>query len=157
MRVVTWNCCRGGYLTKAPLLDCLTADIAVIQECGRPVATSETCLWFGDNPRQGIAIRTSNGYRVRALPTVSDVPKFVFPVEVFGPERFSLLVVWSKGNQKYRYVMGVVKAIESYRGLIESSPTVLIGDFNSNAIWDSWHPPNVNYSALVTLLEQLDM
>src|SRR5688572_16038563 len=125
MRVVTWNCCRGGYLTKAPLLDGLTADIAVIQECGRPAATSETCLWFGDNPRQGIAIRTSNGYRVRALPTVPDVPKFVFPVEVFGPERFSLLVVWSKGNQKYRYVMGVVKAIESYRGLIESSPTVL--------------------------------
>ena len=88
---------------------------------------SDKCLWFGDNPRQGIAVRTSNQYRIRALPTAADVPKFVFPVEVVGPEHFTLLAVWSKGGQKYRYVMGVVKAIQTYRALFESSPTVLIG------------------------------
>jgi hypothetical protein len=155
MRLVTWNCCRGTYSTKVPLLDSLVADIAVIQECARPVAESETSLWFGDNPRQGIAVRTSDQYQIRALPTAADVPKFVFPVEVVGPESFSLLAVWSKGKQSFRYVMGVVKAVEAYRDLIEASPTVLIGDFNSNAIWDTWHPRDLNHSALVALLSHL--
>lgn len=155
MRLVTWNCCRGAYSKKVPLLDSLAVDIAVIQECARPVAESETCLSFGVNPRQGIAVRTTNQYRIRALPTVANVPKFVFPVEVIGPDSFLLIVVWSKGKQPFRYVMGIVKAIEAYRGLIESSPTVIIGDFNSNAIWDTWHPPDLNHSALVTLLSHL--
>ena len=155
MRLVTWNCCRGAFSTKVPLLDSFEADIAVIQECARPIAMSDKCLWFGDNPRQGIAVRTSNQYRIRALPTAADVPKFVFPVEVVGPEHFTLLAVWSKGGQKYRYVMGVVKAIQTYRALFESSPTVLIGDLNSNAIWDTWHPRDLNHSALVSLLSDL--
>ncbi|MDP9140787.1 MAG: hypothetical protein M3O62_08365 [Pseudomonadota bacterium] len=84
-----------------------------------------------------------------------DIPKFCFPVEVTGPERFLLFVVWSKGGQKFRYVMGVVKAIEAYREIIESIPTVLIGDLNSNAIWDSWHPKTLNHFALIALLAEL--
>lgn len=155
MRIVTWNCCRGAYAKKVPLLDSLAADIAVIQECGRPTTESETCLWFGDNPRQGIAVRSTNGYRLWALPALPDVPKFVFPVEVTGPESFLLLVVWSKGRQTFRYVMGVVKAVETYRGLIASSPTMIVGDLNSNAIWDSSHPKHLNHSALIALLAEL--
>jgi exodeoxyribonuclease III len=88
---------------------------------------------------------------------VADVPKFVFPVEVIGPETFLLLVVWSKGNQTFRYVMGVVKAIEAYRDLVKNSPTVLIGDFNSNAIWDTHHPTGLNHSALISLLSELGL
>jgi hypothetical protein len=86
-----------------------------------------------------------------------DVPKFVFPVQVLGPRNFTLIAVWSKGGQKYRYVMGVVKAIQTYRSLFESSPTVLIGDLNSNAIWDSLHPEGLNHSALINLLSELGL
>jgi len=155
MRLITWNCCRGVYSRKSSLLDSLAPDVAVIQECGRPDDESETCLWFGDNPRQGIAVRSSNGYRLRALPTLANVPKFTFPVEVVGPRTFLLLVVWAKGKQPFRYVMGVVKAVEAYRNLIESLPTVLIGDLNSNAIWDKLHPKHLNHSALVSMLADL--
>ena len=157
MRLVTWNCCRGPYAKKAPLLDLLAADIVVIQECGKPTVETESCLWFGDNPRQGIAVKCSERYRLKALATVDGVPKFVFPVQVVGPESFSLLVVWSKGKQAFRYVMGVVKAVEAYRHILEASPTVLIGDLNSNAIWNSWHPPHLNHSALVSLLSDLGL
>jgi hypothetical protein len=156
VRLVTWNCCRGAYSTKTPLLDPLAADIAVFQECARPEIESETCVWFGDNPRQGIAVKASNEYTLRALPRV-DVPKFVFPLEVHGPEVFTLLAVWSKGGQKHRYVMGVVKAVQTYRTLFESAPTVLIGDLNSNAIWDSLHPEGLNHSALISLLSELGL
>ena len=157
MRLVTWNCCRGAYSTKVPLLDPLTADVAVVQECAKPDVESETCLWFGDNPRQGIAVKTSNSYRVRALPRSVYVPKFVFPVQVLGPNNFTLIAVWSKGGQKYRYVMGVVKAVQTYRAFFESSPTILIGDLNSNAIWDTSHPPGLNHSALISLLSELGL
>ena len=67
------------------------------------------------------------------------------------------MAVWSKGGQKYRYVMGVVKAVQIYRTLFESSPTVLIGDLNSNAIWDTYHPAGLNHSALVSLLSELGL
>jgi hypothetical protein len=66
-------------------------------------------------------VLASNGYQIRALPTEADVPKFVFPLEVIGPVNFLLLVVWSKRKQKYRYVMGIVKAIRIYRDLIRNS------------------------------------
>jgi hypothetical protein len=53
--LLTWNCAKGRIDAKAPRLDPLAADIIVLQECARPDATSDRCLWFGDNlriPRQ---------------------------------------------------------------------------------------------------------
>lgn len=155
MRLVTWNCCRGPFAKKAAFLAPLRPDVAVIQECARPEQVSDTCLWFGENPRQGMAVVSSNGFRLRALPQLADIPNYCFPVEVSGPESFVMLVVWSKGRQKFRYVMGVVKAVEAYRSLVEQAPTVLIGDLNSNAIWDGWHPKHLNHSALIGLLGSL--
>ena len=38
MRLVTWNCCRGAYARKAPLLDSLAPDIAVLNYCFIPEA-----------------------------------------------------------------------------------------------------------------------
>jgi len=57
MRNVTGNCRRGTYARKVPLLNTLAPDIAVIQECARLEIESEQCLWFGDNPRQGITYK----------------------------------------------------------------------------------------------------
>ena len=139
MRLVTWNCCRGAYSTKVPLLDPFAASLVVVQDCARPEVESKQCLWFGEGARQGIAVRASDPYTIRALPRAPDVPKFVFPIQVIGPECFTLLAVWSKGGQQNRYVMGVVRAVQTYRALFESSPTVLMGDLNSNAIWDKQH------------------
>jgi hypothetical protein len=152
MRLVTWNCCRGPYAKKAPLLDSLNPDIAVIQECAKPENESDTCLWFGDNPRQGILVRSFGLYTICALPTLSDVPKYIIPLQVKGPIDFILFAVWSKASPGYRYIEAVVHAVEMYKELFTAAPTVLIGDLNSNVIWDSIHPPELNHSALVKLL-----
>jgi len=157
MRLATWNCCRGSFSKKVSLLGDMGLDVAVVQECAKPTAESDQCLWFGDNERQGIAVVAAGAYRVRKLPTAVDVPRFVFPVEVSGPISFSLLAVWSKGGQSFPYVEGVVRAAELYRDLIEAGPTVLIGDLNSNLIWDATHRKDRNHTALVNLLSDLGL
>lgn len=157
MRLVTWNCCRGPFAKKVPLLDALEPDIAVIQECEKPAIESESCLWFGDNPRQGVAVCVAPPYRVNRLPELDGVPKYIVPIAVTGPVCFNILAVWSKGRQAFRYVEAVVKAVEMYRSLFLASPTVLIGDLNSNVIWDATHPKNLNHTALVELLRSLGL
>jgi hypothetical protein len=157
MILLTWNCCRGPYLKKVALLDVLNADIAVLQECPRPPIESERCLWFGDNPRQGIAIVAKAPYSLRRLPTRRAVPKFVIPVAVSGPRSFSMLAVWSKARQKHNYVEAVVKAVRLYRELLTAGPAVVIGDFNSNTLWHKSRPADRNHSALVKLLESLNL
>lgn len=114
-------------------------------------------MWFGDNVRQGIAVLASPSYTLTRLPALPDVPKFVFPVLVSGPRTFLLMVVWSKGSQAFPYVEGVVRAVRMYRSEIESKTTVLVGDLNSNVIWDHEHPRDLNHSALVSLLAELGL
>ena len=157
MRLVTWNCCRGPFADKIPLLDSLASDIAVVQECAKPSIESPNCLWFGDNPKQGIAVLASAPYRLKALPALKNTPKYVIPLSVTGPREFTLLAVWTLGKQPYPYVEAAAIAVEMYRGLIAESPTVLIGDLNSNAIWDATHPPKLNHSALVKQLATLGL
>lgn len=157
MRLVTWNCCRGPYLKNASLLHPLAPDIAVIQECAKPATQTDQCLWFGDNTRQGIAVLSSGPYRIRALPVRRAVPRYAFPVEVSGPVSFLLIAVWAKGNQDNPYVEGVVRAVNLYRRLFAQYRTVLIGDLNSNAIWDSSHAPDRSHSALVQLLSKFGL
>ena len=53
--------------------------------------------------------------------------------------------------------MRVVKAIEAYRTVLETTPTVVIGDLNSNAIFDHYHPKTLNHSALIQLLDSLGL
>ena len=157
MRLLTWNCCRGPRERKLAALDALPAEVAVIQECPRPDAESPQSLWFGDNPRQGISVVATGPYRLRALRAPPGVPAFMFPVEVTGPVTFQLLAVWAKVSPGFRYVEAVVRGVELYQDLILKAPTVVIGDFNSNRIWDAEHTAERNHSALVRRLAALEM
>ncbi len=115
------------------------------------------CLWFGDNPNLGIALLASSAYTMRRLPVLADVPTYTIPVAVSGPTEFQLLAVWAKTVPTFRYVEAVFRAVELYRDAVMSTPTVLIGDLNSNQIWDARHRPNSNHTALVRLLADLQM
>jgi exonuclease III len=155
MRIATWNCCRGAFEAKAPLLDGLQPDIAVIQEIARPANTAHA-LWFGSNPRQGLAVLARNGYTVEALPAHPEVQRHIVPIQVDGPHRFLLLAVWSQKARPHPYVQAVIRAVEAYRSLIEAQPAVVVGDFNSNSIWDRKRKGR-DHSALVRLLAGLGL
>jgi hypothetical protein len=72
MRLVTANCNKGAFSRKVPLLERMLADIAVIQECAKPIGESNRCLWFSDasgpvkkNPdRAGSAKESSDTHQI---------------------------------------------------------------------------------------------
>jgi|ERR1700730_7299599 len=116
MRLITWNCNRGAYSKKVPLLDRLVADIAVIQECAKRAVESDRCLWFGDKVNQGVLVLAGSAYSIRRLPALDGVPKFVVPVGVRGPGiDFTLLAVWAKGPSMLAYRKRPPAATGRYR------------------------------------------
>ena len=157
MRLVTWNCCRGAYHKKVPLINSFAPDIAVIQECAKPAAQDQQCLWFGENPRQGVAVQAYGNYQLRAITPLADVPRYAIPVEVIGPLSFLLIAVWTQKDRPHPYVQGLVRAVELYRNIFSKYPVVVAGDFNSNSIWDSLHPNGRNHTGLVKLLFELGL
>ena len=156
MRIVTWNCCRGPTSTKLPLLAPLEPTLSVVQECPRPRSKPTSTLWFGDNPRQGIAVTASRGYHISPLECRA-VPRYTVPIQVTGPVTFLLLAVWSQQDPHFRYVKGIIRAVDCYRDLIVAQPTVIVGDFNSNTIWDHKRPNGQNHSGLVRNLAALGL
>lgn len=156
MRIVTWNCCRGPASTKFAFLKRLKPTIAIVQECARPVGDDPRCVWFGDNPRQGIGVVASGEFRISPVKP-RDVPRYTIPMNITGPVSFLLLAVWSQQDRPYRYVKGIIRAVDCYRDLIKAQPTVIVGDFNSNTIWDHKRPNDQNHSGLVRTLADLGL
>lgn len=153
MRLVTWNAARGKFATKARLLDHLDPDVCVIQEIGAPGQNAKQVLWFGDNPNIGLAVVAKTPYTLTPLPAVTSGPKYVIPVRVNGPVSFVLFAVWTVGQQDFKYVRAVTESIDLYRDTFARETVVVMGDFNSNAIWDREHPTALNHSAMVAKLE----
>ena len=114
------------------MLEALSADIAVLQECARPLAESESLLWFGDNPRQGLAVVARGDYKLRRVRRARSVPKYVIPVEVTGPRNFLLFAVWTKTNQEHCYVEAAVRAVYLYRKLIASATSSVSSASNAS-------------------------
>lgn len=157
MRLVAWNCCAGPLDTKLAAVSALKADIAVVSESPRLPQQTPHQRWFGNDPRRGVAVLASSRFTLTAVRLRTPLPRWVIPIRVRGPVSFLLLAIWAKNEGKDRYVRGVVRGIRRLRRQIRREPTVVLGDLNSNAIWDDEHPPGWNHSGLVTLLDQLGL
>jgi exodeoxyribonuclease III len=157
MRLVTWNAARGQFPKKAPWLDHLQADVAVIQEIAEPRNPIEGVAWFGVNKNQGVAVVVRPPYSVSALPEIPDAPRYFVPFRVTGPTEFVLFAVWTLGDQELKYVRAATAAIDMYADLFGQGSVVVMGDFNSNAIWDREHPSSLNHTALVASLSSFGL
>nr|AGS53929.1 predicted protein [uncultured bacterium contig00087] len=95
-------------------------------------------------------LRDNNDYRYLVPYNVSS--------EKFGA--FTLIAVWTKGRlkgvkeDKFEYVEKIHAAIDKYKkiGLLDDR-VILIGDFNSNKVWDKEYNKELNHSKLVCKLE----
>jgi len=146
MRLITWNS-QGAFRKKADLILELQLDILVVQECEHPdklkfnstTPKPTDMFWYSDGGKKGIGIFSYSGYKFELLPCFNPEFRYVLPIRVSGNgHTFTFFAIWAmdnKENRNARYIGQVWFAINHYKDLLGKS-TILIGDFNSNKIWD---------------------
>src|SRR5512147_2277805 len=140
VRLVAWNCCMGPLERKLTALGALAPDIAVLPECPHLPRLPGSTFWTGANPHKGLGVIARPPWRITRATRRRDLPRYIRPLRVSGPESFLLWAVWACDNGTDRYVRGTHRAVDSFKRLLGSGPSVLLGDFNSNSIWDREHP-----------------
>jgi hypothetical protein len=123
----------------------------VLQECSRPAAINDQCVYFPTTAKKGVGVITQGAWRVAGAPVSNEVLDSAYPVEVSGPRRFNMLVVWAQRSPTY--VRAVFRALDYYGDFLRVTPSLIIGDFNSHARWDHLHP-NASHTQLVNRLDQ---
>lgn len=163
MKIITWNC-NMAFRRKAHAILAHKPDILVIPECEHPdklifkddIIKPSNTLWFGKNRNKGLAILSFSDLTFKVLDNYNVNLRMIIPIQVTGEGvDFNLFAVWAYNpdDKDGRYIEQVHKAIIHYEDLLSNKPTILIGDFNSNSIWDKKHRSS-NHSNVVKLLEE---
>lgn len=160
MKIVSWNC-NGGLRKKYHLLDALHADLLIIQECENPSeSTSEyrnwakDYIWIGENKNKGVGIFARNNnvarplkwdssFKVNGLKSTSKTLSWkTSDLRLFVPfvlnNHYTFLACWTKGkpDQVFGYMGQFWKYLQIHRNELTGNNILIIGDFNSNSIWD---------------------
>ncbi len=163
MKIVTWNC-NGAFRKKFENISALNADVYVIQECENPIESKDkkyqewavNHIWIGDNKNKGLAVFAKPEIRLERLEWTNQfrdhLVKHFLPCKI--NEEFNLLAVWTHRNNSpnFGYIGQLWKYIQINKDKLNDS--IIVGDFNSNTIWDEWDRW-WNHSDVVNELEQL--
>ena len=178
MKIVSWNC-SGALRKKLNEVDSLSADILIIQECEDPARSTKAYqdwagnyLWVGDSKNKGLGIFPKNDNTVEALnwsgtfkiPGINHPSgswatenlKLFLPFSING--QYNALGLWTKGSdsQAFSYIGQLWKYLQIHQQALSGRNQLIIGDFNSNTIWDKpdrWW----NHSNVVTELGELGL
>lgn len=145
MKIITWNC-QGAFRKKADEILRLGPDILVVQECEHPdklkfetTIKPQQVYWYSSGGKKGLGIFSYSDYSFEILPDFNPEFRYIIPFLITGKgQSFKLFAIWAMNNKEIyeaRYIGQVWLAINYYYDLLDDS-TVLIGDFNSNKIWD---------------------
>lgn len=138
MRIVSWNC-NGAFARKLPAVAQFNADLLVIQEASeRDVLALDaaTTRWVGKGHR-GLAVIGQNGTTFRVDPSWDPTLPWFLPVHA-GELR--VLAVWASVlTTSRRYVRLIHEALDRYDDFLDHPRTVIIGDLNSNSVFDGKH------------------
>lgn len=145
MKIISWNC-NMAFRKKIALILSYMPDILVVQECEHPDKINfdennkpNSILWFGKNLNKGLGIFSFSNYRLRVLDIHNEAFRMIIPVAVEGgKETFNLFAIWANNphDEDGAYIEQVWKAVHYYDSLLKTSNSILVGDFNSNVIWD---------------------
>lgn len=145
LRIVTWNC-NGALRKKWHRLATLKADVYAVQECEDPCQTKDAAytawgtnhLWTGANKNKGLGVFAASELPLQA------VPMDLAPLELFLPcivgGDWPLLATWTKqaNSPNFGYIGQLWKFLQAHKSFLANPRAMLIGDLNSNTIWDEW-------------------
>lgn len=163
MKIISWNC-NGALRKKFENLSSFNADIIVVQECENPEESNHkeykdwanNYYWIGDSKNKGIGVFAKKDIKLQLLDWSDNFKghrvKYFLPVSV--NDEFSLLAVWNHGNNSptFGYIGQLWKYLQVNKSRLSNS--LIIGDFNSNKIWDKWDRW-WNHSDVVTELKEV--
>ena len=163
MKIITWNC-NMAFRRKANLLLAHKPDIVIIPECEHPtklkfdsgIPEPNDIFWFGNNQNKGLGVFSYSNYKFELNNIHNPRFRIILPLTVKNKRsHFTLFAVWANnpGDRGFQYVGQVWKAINFYSDLLNDERTILVGDFNSNTIWDKPKREG-NHSTVVKFLEE---
>ena len=162
MKIITWNC-NMAFRKKADLILKYKPDILVVPECEHPDKlkfNKETPIptdifWYGTNLHKGLGVFSYGNYKFKLLDVHNPDFRNVLPLSVTGGKfDFTLFAIWANNprDKDGHYITQIWKAMHYYDSLLLDNKTILVGDFNSNTIWDKPRRAG-NHSTVVANLE----
>lgn len=160
MRIITWNC-NMAFRKKSEFILSKNPDILVIQESENPEKKlfensnikPFSSFWYGTNQNKGIGIFTFSNYEIEILKIHNTEFRFIIPLSISnGENNYIILAVWAQRPKNHDcYTEQIWNAIHYYSELLNTENLIIIGDFNSNSIWDK--PKRIyNHTNLVNKL-----
>ncbi len=162
MRILSWNACMR-FRDKVDVVAGFDPDVVVIPESENLDRLQVADLshwphrqWIGDIPFKGLLVMSKAEYPISRLPAYDDSLRYILPLRVGGTADLTLLACWTQRDAKGHYTVDLMAAIDRYLGTAFCD-AVVIGDMNSNAIWDGLHRRAVTHTQIVERLEQQGM
>jgi exonuclease III len=126
----------------------------VIQECSRTFirqtgsAEGWTSAWFGENANKGLGVLVKAPWNIREARALK--PQWIAKLAIDGPVSIDLFPVWAcVGTRRAEAYIGQVhRLLDSIERKSTSEFTIVLGDFNSNSIWDHQHRINSHSDAV---------
>ena len=154
-----------AFRNKKEILAQFKPDIVVLQECESEEVLNnknhkidyENYIWFGKNKNKGLGAMSFNGYKLRLLDHNTEF-QYILPLRVFNnKQEFFMLAIWTQLIKKdiyLSYVVQAARAFKYYQELLKKDKIIIVGDFNSSAIWDNESPKEYNHSEMVSILNE---
>lgn len=166
MKIISWNC-NMAFRKKYEKVLSLAPDLLVLQECENDKKLKDALsqfdhnqvIWHGNNQHKGVAIISFNSIKIELIEDHKLEFEYIIPLKLTnGSLEINLFCIWAmphKTIRARRYIGQVWAAINYYSPYL-TQESILIGDFNSNAIWDEKRRVG-NHTDVVNLLLEKDI
>lgn len=166
MNIISWNCNMAFRKKFSRVINPLP-DLLVIQECENKEKLQahigdfpyNQLFWYGDNIHKGIAVISFRDVHIEKSEDHQPEHRYIIPMILnYQNQRIHLFAIWAmpfKNSPAKSYVAQIWSAMKTYQSKL-NEPSILIGDFNSNAIWDKTRKQG-NHSQLVEFLDSYNI
>jgi hypothetical protein len=154
MRTVSWNCSMA-FSKKRHLIEALLPDVAIIPEVAKKdIVNTEFpfAAWAGSNPNKGLGVI---GFRPASY-KVTEAADPALPWHIpFSVDGLNIVALWAhQATRELRYVRVTHEIVDRHADYLGGGRGLIVGDFNSNTIWDKHHfGHHIDYAFLSSAIE----
>lgn len=156
MRIVSWNCSMA-YYKKRHLIEALQPDVVILQEVAKKdisAAEHPFAAWTGSNLNKGLGVVGFANARYKISEHADPNLPWHLPFSIDG---LNVIALWAHQlDRELRYVRVTHEIVDRHAEFLSGGNALLMGDFNSNTVWDRAHPGR-NHSMLVGKLTGLGL